>query len=391
MKLTLVSSSLNVGGAERVLSIIANYWAANGWEITILTLDDGYEPPFYDLDDRIDVRPLSITSQDSYKISLSSLKDNLGQIKILKQAIIASRPDVVISFVNHTNIMTLLACWGLKVKTIVSEHVNPTVGQSNKVTQLLQKSTYLLADLITVQTHAALAFFPSNRYNTFVIPNPVALLTSEPIESQFNTDDRHLLAIGKLSPQKGFDLAISAFAQVCDNHPDWTFTILGEGEMRGELENLLRQLGLEDRVFMPGVVKNVDAHLRKADIFLLSSRFEGFPVTLCEAMACGVPVIASNCLSGPREIIHDGIDGMLVAPNNVDALAIALNRLMADPEKRQYFSYHAPKVLDRFGVEPVMIIWNRAIDQVLNKEITGFKTKRKKVMIDRDNSQLRAY
>ncbi len=377
MKLTLVSSSLDVGGAERVLSIISNYWAAKGWAITILTFDDGSQAPFYDLDHRIDVRPLAIESQDGYKISLFSIQDHLERIQILKQAIVASRPDVVISFVNTTNMLTLLACWGLNLKTIVCEHVHPASNQLNKISKLLQKLIYLSADLITVQTHAALSFFPADRYKTFVIPNPVELPTSAAIESQLYTDDRHLLAIGKLIPQKGFDLAIEAFAQVAHNHPDWTLTILGEGEMRSTLENLCVKFGLEDRVFMPGVVKNVDAHLRKADIFVLSSRFEGFPVTLCEAMACGVPVIASNCLSGPREILHDGIDGMLVAPENVEALALGLNRLMSDPGKRQYFSHHAPKVLDRFGVEPVMAIWNRAIEQVLKKEVKGSKTKRK--------------
>jgi GalNAc-alpha-(1->4)-GalNAc-alpha-(1->3)-diNAcBac-PP-undecaprenol alpha-1,4-N-acetyl-D-galactosaminyltransferase len=367
MKITLVISSLNVGGAERVMSIIANYWAAKGWKITILTFDDGAEPPFYILDDRIKLQPLAIEGFDGGTFSLSSARDNFGRIKILKRAIVASRPDVVVSFVNTTNIMTLLACWGLKLKTIVSEHVHPAFGQLSKANQLLQKLIYRRADLITVQTHAALTFFPADQYKTFVIPNPVALPTSEPIQSQLYTDDRHLLAIGKLIPQKGFDLLIEAFGRICQNHPEWTLTILGEGEMRGELEDLCMDLGIQDRVFMPGVVKNVDAHLRKADIFALSSRFEGFPVTLCEAMACGVPVIATNCLSGPREIVHNDIDGMLVVSENINALAVGLDRLMSDPGKRQYLSHHAPKVLDRFGVEPVMAIWSRAIDQVRNK------------------------
>jgi GalNAc-alpha-(1->4)-GalNAc-alpha-(1->3)-diNAcBac-PP-undecaprenol alpha-1,4-N-acetyl-D-galactosaminyltransferase len=110
MKLTLVSSSLNVGGAERVMSILANYWAANGWQITILTFDDGAEPPFYDLDRRIDLQPLGIRSQDGFKFSVSSVSYNLRRIQVLKQAIVASQPDLVISFVNTTNILTLLAC-----------------------------------------------------------------------------------------------------------------------------------------------------------------------------------------------------------------------------------------------------------------------------------------
>jgi GalNAc-alpha-(1->4)-GalNAc-alpha-(1->3)-diNAcBac-PP-undecaprenol alpha-1,4-N-acetyl-D-galactosaminyltransferase len=366
MKITLISSSLEVGGAERVMSIIANYWAARGWQITILTFDDGSEPPFYNLDKRIYYRPLAIESRCEH--ALLAVGYNLHRIRVLKKAIVASRPHVVISFGNKTNIMTLLACQGLKVATIVNEHVHPKFGGLSKTCRLLQKATYHQANLITVQTHNALSFFPSSKgYKTFVMPSPVAIPEPDTIDSQLYTDDRYLLAIGELIPQKGFDLLIQAFAKVCDPHPEWTLTILGEGEMRSELEDLCSQLGLQDRVFMPGIVKNIDLHLRKADIFALTSRFEGFPVTLCEAMACGVPVIATDCLSGPREIIHNGIDGLLVVSENVDAIASGLDLLMSDPVKRQYFSHYAPKVLDRFGIEPVMSIWNNAIKQVMEQ------------------------
>jgi glycosyltransferase involved in cell wall biosynthesis len=198
-----------------------------------------------------------------------------------------------------------------------------------------------------------------------VIPNPIALPDSETLESRLHTDDRHLLSVGKLTYQKGFDLLIRAFAQVTDRHPEWTLTILGEGNMREELESLCTQLNLDDLVSMPGAVKNVDAHLRRADIFALTSRYEGFPIALGEAMACGVPVIATDCLSGPREMIHDGTDGMLVVPENVDALALALDLLMSDPGKRQYFSHYAPRILDRFGFDRITTMWNVAIMEVL--------------------------
>jgi GalNAc-alpha-(1->4)-GalNAc-alpha-(1->3)-diNAcBac-PP-undecaprenol alpha-1,4-N-acetyl-D-galactosaminyltransferase len=363
MKLTLISSSLRAGSAEQVMSIVANYWANRGWQITLLTFDDGSEPPFYDLDRRISHRPLGM---DVTKIDpLLARVGNFGQLGVLKKAIVASRPDVVISFVNQTNIVTLLACRGLKVPTIVSEHVYPAYGELSKAWQKLQKRTYRRADLITVQTHSALSFFPAfEGYNTAVMPNPIAIPESEPIESRLYTDDRHILAVGKLIPQKGFDLLIKAFAQICHQHPEWTLTILGDGEMREELEALTVAFGLEERIYMPGTVKNVAAYLRKADLFALSSRFEGFPVTLCDAMACGVPVIAADCLSGPREIIHNGTDGMLVVPDNVDALASGIDILMSDPVKRQYFSHYAPKVLDRFGLEQVMSLWNNAIKDV---------------------------
>jgi GalNAc-alpha-(1->4)-GalNAc-alpha-(1->3)-diNAcBac-PP-undecaprenol alpha-1,4-N-acetyl-D-galactosaminyltransferase len=366
MKITLISSSLEVGGAERVVSIIANYWAARDWQMTILSFDDGSSPPFYDLDKRIEYHSLGIDHRDSYK--LANFSRTLRQVRLLKTAIVASRPDILISFVNTTNIMTLLASWSLNVPTIVCEDVYPAFGGLSKIGQFLHKWTYRRAALITVQTHSGLSFFPAGRgYQTMVIPNPVVLPESEPIESQLFTDDRHLLAIGKLIHQKGFDLLIKAFAQICDTHPEWSVTILGEGAMRAELEDLCVQLQLQDRVFLPGTVKNVDAHLRKADIFALTSRFEGFPITLCEAMACGVPVIGADCLSGPREIIHNGIDGLLVVPDNVDALAVGLDILMSDPVKRQYFSHHAPKVLSRFGVKPVMAIWDSALRKVMER------------------------
>ncbi len=366
MKLTLISSSLEVGGTERVMSILANYWAARGWKVTILTFDPGYSEPFYDLDRQIDLLPLGIAGIDADPIA--ALKNNLQRIQILRKAIKNSRPDVVVSFVNKVNILTILACWGLKVRTIVTEQVYPSFNGLDKFWQFLQNWTYRRADLITVQTHSALSFFPSGQgYNTAVIPNPISLPESDAIESRIFTDDRHLLAVGKLIPQKGFDLLIRAFAQVSERHPEWTLTILGEGRMRDELESLCIQLKLDERVYMPGIVKNVDAHLRKADIFALASRFEGFPVALGEAMACGVPAIATDCLSGPREMIHDGTDGMLVVADNVDALAVGLDLLMSDPGKRQYFSHYAPRILDRFGVDRVMTMWNGAIKQVLER------------------------
>jgi glycosyltransferase involved in cell wall biosynthesis len=173
--------------------------------------------------------------------------------------------------------------------------------------------------------------------------------------------------MGRLHPQKGFDLLLQAFGQIQAKYPDWHLTILGEGAMRGELEQLRAKLGLIDRVHLPGAVTNVNDYLRQADIFVLSSRFEGFPMAVCEAMACGLPVIATDCLSGPREIIQDGIDGMLVRVDDVESLASGLERLMSDPVYRQQLAQAAPQVLERFGLERVMGMWTDAIKQVIEE------------------------
>ncbi len=159
MKITLISSSLEVGGAERVMSIIANYWAARDWQVTILSFDDGASSPFYDLDKRVEYRSLGIDNRDAFQ--LINLGRTLNHIRRLKKAIVASRPDVVVSFVNVTNIMTLLACRGLKVPTIVTEHVYPAFGGLNWIGKFLQQWTYRRASLVTVQTHSGLSFFPA--------------------------------------------------------------------------------------------------------------------------------------------------------------------------------------------------------------------------------------
>lgn len=333
--------------------------------MTILTLDRSYTEPFYDLDRRIDYVPLGIDGED--RGLFGNITNIFKRSKILHKAIKSNKPDVVISFGTRVNILALLACWRLQTKTIVTEQIYPSFNGFNKFWQFLHRWTYKRANLIVVKTHSALAYFPSYRgYNTAAIPNPSALLESEAIASRLYTDDRYLIAVGKLVHQKGFDLLIRAFAQICDRHPDWTLTILGEGPMREELEALCEKFKLEELVSLPGTVANVDAYLRKADIFASTSRYEGFPVALGEAMACGVTVLATDCLSGPREMIHDGTDGMLVVTENVDAIAVGLDLLMSDPEKRQYFSHYAPRILDRFGVDRVMAMWNGAIEQVMD-------------------------
>ena len=175
--------------------------------------------------------------------------------------------------------------------------------------------------------------------------------------------------MGRLHPQKGFDLLLEAFERIQAKHPQWHLTILGEGPMREELELLRAKLGLTHRVSFPGSVQDVNDRLRQADLFVMSSRFEGFPMALCEAMACGLPVIATDCLSGPRDIIRDGIDGVLVPVADVNALAAGLDHLINNPLKRQQLALAAPQVLERFGLDRVMGIWSETIDRVIEQRI----------------------
>jgi glycosyltransferase involved in cell wall biosynthesis len=169
--------------------------------------------------------------------------------------------------------------------------------------------------------------------------------------------------MGRLNPQKGFDLLLQAFARCAEKHADWSLMILGEGDERPRLEAMASDLGIKDRVTMPGLVKDPLRILRGTDLFVLSSRYEGFPMALVEAMACKLPVISTDCPSGPRDIVRDGVNAILVPPNDVNALAGAMDRLMANQAERQRLGANAVQVIERFSVEKVMNIWDNLLSR----------------------------
>ena len=367
MRCTLIIHSLNSGGAERVISNMANYWAAKGWKINLLTFDDNSKKTFYDLDPKISHIPLGIAGYSPNPIM--GIWNNLTRIQSLRTVIIKSKPNVVISFMNQTNEIVLLATRWLNVPVVVSERNDPASQTTGKIWEQLRQWTYPLADRIVVQTKRAGDYFSSKLQKRIcVIPNPVLLPPDEQeISDKLSSGKRSLIAMGRLVPQKGFDMLLEAMAKLKDRYPEWTLTILGEGELRSQLESLRNELGLGDRVHLLGRVKNPHVFLKQADIFIMSSRFEGFPNALCEAMACGLPVISTDCPNGPREIIRDGVDGILVPNEDVSALAVAMERLMCEEKERKRLAERAKEVTERFGLEKVMLIWESLITDVIKE------------------------
>jgi GalNAc-alpha-(1->4)-GalNAc-alpha-(1->3)-diNAcBac-PP-undecaprenol alpha-1,4-N-acetyl-D-galactosaminyltransferase len=199
-----------------------------------------------------------------------------------------------------------------------------------------------------------------------VIPNPVGYKRcSAPSPKQ--SPERLLVTLGRLSPQKQFDYLLRAFERCGSRHPEWSLQIIGEGPDRQRLEALAADLGIGRRVRFSGVVPEPETILCEADLFVLTSRYEGFPNALLEAMACGLPVVSFDCPSGPREIIRDGIDGLLVPAQDVDALTTAMDRLMADQEGRRALGRRALEVTERFGIDRVMAMWDSVITECVEK------------------------
>jgi glycosyltransferase involved in cell wall biosynthesis len=179
--------------------------------------------------------------------------------------------------------------------------------------------------------------------------------------------EKVIVAMGRLDHQKGFDILLDAFSRVRDRCPEWRLHIFGEGPLRTELEELVDKLGLTASVRLPGWTQDPFSEFKHGDLFVLSSRFEGFPNVLCEAMACGMPVIATDCPRGPREIVRPGVDGLLVPPEDVHALALAMHRLMCDEVERRRLASRAAEVASRFAPDKVMGLWEELLSTVIEQ------------------------
>jgi glycosyltransferase involved in cell wall biosynthesis len=195
----------------------------------------------------------------------------------------------------------------------------------------------------------------------YVIPNPISEQFLGSHESNGTSSYHTVVAIGRMEPQKGFDRLLTAFAKCARRHPEWTLRIVGEGTERPQLHALAVKLKLESRIRFDTVTKEPEKVLRDSDLFVLSSRYEGFPMVLLEAMACGLPVISFDCPTGPREMIRDGIDGVLVPPDDVEALAKAMDGLMGAQQERQRLAARAVEVSERFGLSRVMAMWSEVL------------------------------
>jgi glycosyltransferase involved in cell wall biosynthesis len=364
MRLTLVIPSLDRGGAERVMSILASSWAERGHKVTLLTLKREVTPA-YDLHPIVNLRNLGLPGEPAANSLLAAFR-HVARVRALHNAIRESQPDLVVSFMERTNVLTLAAARGLRIPVIVSERVDPRHYDIGRLWQALRRLTYRWAAALVCQSRASLIWFEQRmKVKARVIPNPVPApkegAARVPLK---NVQGRTMVAMGRLVDQKGFDLLLDAFGQLATRYPDWSLVVLGEGPLRGELLARARALHLERQVQFAGEVPDPFSVLRGADLFVLSSRFEGFPNALCEAMACGIAVVSFDCPSGPAEIIRHGIDGILVPPGDVPALVDALEHLVGDQDERERLASRAPEVVERFSLDKVLLLWEQLFEEL---------------------------
>jgi len=355
MRMALVISSLGAGGAERVIITLASHWAASGHSVTLLTFERPGTRPYYALDPRVSLRQLNLVAR---RKRLRTMAQSLRRIFALRRAIRACDADIVVSFLAKINIVTVLATRWMDVRVIVSERNNPQRQTVSLVWRWLRHRLYGVADRLVTPSAGVLMSLPAAvRRRGHVIPNPVDL----PEPAPYRVDGRTLVAVGRLEAQKGFDLLLPAFAKIADDQPDWRLVIWGEGPERAALEAQRDRLGLTDRVDLPGLTERPGQWVEDATVFVLSSRFESFGNVVTEAMAAGLPVVTTDCPWGPGEIVQHGVDGWLVASEDVAALAEGLATVMADGQLRVRLAQAAQRNVRRFDRQSVMAKWDELV------------------------------
>ena len=386
-RVALVVAHLGPGGAQRVLATAANELARRGLDVHVITVLDG-PGDAYELDPRVRWHrrgASSISAEGAYSkrkhiptvaIKRGSRAAGLPRPSILRRFlsvltfgfVMHSRalwlrrtlreinPDAALSFLTQTNILTILATRGLGIRTVISERNDLRLQKHRRRVEVLRKATYRWADCVTANSHGAVSamadFVPAEKLA--FLPNPLSVrVDGEAIEFDAPT----IITVTRLVEQKGLDVLLRACAEVFRAVPSWRLAVVGDGPLREELECLADQLGIADRIEWLGHVNDPAPYLRAAEFFVLTSRFEGSPNALLEAMAVGLPAVVSDASPGPIELIGGTAAGLVVPVGDVAATSAAILKLAQDADLRGRLGEAAQAMTSGHQLDNAMQTW----------------------------------
>ncbi|MBJ2172627.1 glycosyltransferase family 4 protein [Aureibaculum sp. A20] len=342
MKIVLVTPLLDLGGGQRYVSELANYWSTQGHSVSIICLRSG--EPFYSINSEVRIIKLCMCQGNTFKKAVGIVKTFIKLRKKIKEI----HPNFVLSILSSTNIFTLISTRFLNVRVFVRDAMSPYRERSKKE-MYLRKLLYKKADGVILLTKIAKDFVEAETgvTNARVIHNPVSHV------HKFDNikKEKMVITVGRLTSIKAQHYFLETCAKI--NRSDWKFVILGEGELREELNNQIVSLELNNKVIMPGAVQDVDSWLNKSMIFASTSVSEAWGNAISEAMAVGLPVVSFNCDVGPSEMIEDGENGFLVPVGDVDQFSKKIVQLMNDENLRNKFSLNASEIQDKFSIDKI--------------------------------------
>jgi glycosyltransferase involved in cell wall biosynthesis len=340
-----------------VIGLLADHWIERGYSVTIIAFDTPDAPIFHPFGNAVQVVRLGIASDRRF----GGLAAVFRRVRALRRTLNDVKPDVTISFLTKINVLSLLACIGTNRPVIVSERNNPRLQQASPMWNKALALLHWRADAIVMQTRKSCECLGEKaRARARVIHNPIEITPA----AATPRSNYRLAAAGRLTWQKGFDLLIRAFAGIADRHPEWTLVIWGDGDDRAKLEQEVQDSGLSERILLPGTSRSPAEWAGDADVFVFSSRYEGFGNALGEAMAAGLPVVSFDCDYGPADLIDHDQNGLLVPPDDVPALASALDRLLSDAGLRRRLGMAAREVGTRLQPSVIAASWDDILTEL---------------------------
>lgn len=365
--IVIVVSAMNMGGAQRVVSILCNYWSQNGYNVSLIATFSREKINHYQLNENVVLKYLN----DSPLFPKVKAWNLIWKLIHLRKLINKQKPDVVISFLARVNVASALAMIGIKSPLIICERTWPPFASLNNSFLWVYRILFKGVKRIIVQTDKSKSWLAKNfpEINVKVIPNPAEYpmpLSKEQLvkpNSIISPTKNLILASGRLHKYKQFDLLIKAFLHLKDKHLDWDLVILGDGEEKSDLNHMLLDFGILDRVFLPGTVGNIREWYQRADLFVLSSSVEGFPNVLLEAMTYGLPCISFDCDTGPGDMIQNDVNGILVDPNDRElGLSNAMEMIISNQKLRHKIAKNSILTRNKYSVKNIIQKWNSVLD-----------------------------
>lgn len=353
MKITIFLGSLGGGGAERVACNLANHLICSGHDVEMLTMADA--DAGYQLSASVKKTCLLHSSERR-----NAILDNYIRIKRLKEHMKSNNTDCYVVMLAVTTILMLFLRKYTKATVVAAERVDP--ARYPKIKQILLKSFANRADKWVFQTEEIRRWYSSAiaEKKCVIIPNAINEVFIRP--EYKGEREKRIVGVGRLTNQKNFKLLIDAFSRIAPDFPKYCLNIYGEGPNRKALEDQITELGLQDRVKLPGYVDDIVEQLERSSLFVLSSDYEGMPNALIEAMALGLPCISTDCGGGGAKfLIEDGINGMLIPVCDSKTMSEKMQYLLSYNSVASEIGKNARKIVDSLDPDHIYGEWERVI------------------------------
>lgn len=362
MRVLCLIPSMGAGGAERVMALLVGHLSLIH-DVALATWEEPGTPSFYPLPATLEVLQLDRLGGHGLRW-LRTVSARPGTLRRLIRRI---SPDVVVSFMDMMSVAALVGGAGLGTPLVVAIRNDATRG-GDPLRRFLRDRAFAFADRIVVQTDRIARQLPAKLAAvTSTIANPVPAASDLANPYGPGLDGRYrIISVGRLVAQKDHARLITAFARLADTWPDWDLTIVGDGPERAALQAMIESHGLEFRIQLPGITREVGGELSRAHVMAFPSRYEGFPNALAEAMVAGLPAIGNVGVSGVEDLIVNEVTGLLVDPaGGPGELAVALAKLMGDASLRQRMGDAGRRHAAQWTPESVFHLWDDLLDRVV--------------------------